>query len=575
MNKVIEQNEKYNLLSIRDEVHYLHENEWPRHLEGSLLESAVVEAINDFQVAREMAITSALGAIAVACQGLVDIEQPTGNKVTSSLMLLTIAESGERKTTVEKYFFKEIRQQQKFALEEYKNLYSEYEYKLSLYKDIESALRKKIKILVANNENTETIEQQLIDLKNAQQPQPLAKKFIYDDSTPQALVQGMNEGCKNACLVSSEANGIFNGKVFSELHLINTLWDGGDVTVDRVTKQSFILNNARLTLALMTQMSVIEHFLETRGAEARGMGFLARFLVVRPPSKAGYRDAQRNLTELKHLSNFNKRIGEILTTSLKNEDNNSPKITIKFNASSASLWREYSQAIENEMRINGVYEHYRDHASKLMDNITRVAGIVEFYEGKNNEITVETLNFSYGLCMRYSKHFLKYLAGEPAVVINANLLAQCLLKKCDKPNTNQMDVVDITPFSYNGIQIRNGNSTEFTRSYVLQFGSNVLRNSKNDYAALTNAMELLRRMGYVEKITNRSGELYKFCESTIFSSMVGTGHQLEEPMLKNGNEYTIESLPLFDDLIPYHPIEDSNMMSSNRYSRINYYIKVS
>jgi hypothetical protein len=158
--------------SIRDEVHFLRENEWPHYLEGSLLESAVVEASYDFQVSREMAITSALGAMAVACQGLIDIEQPTGNKIASSLMLLTIAESGERKTTIEKQFFKEIREQQKIALQDYVKLYSESEYKMSVYKDKESALRKKIKSLVMENENTEEIEKQLKDLSNSVQHFP-------------------------------------------------------------------------------------------------------------------------------------------------------------------------------------------------------------------------------------------------------------------------------------------------------------------------------------------------------------------------------------------------------------------
>ncbi len=564
-----EKNENHCLRSIRDEVHFLTENEWPHYLEGSLLESAVVEVMDDFQVTREMAVTSALGAIAVACQGLIDIEQPTGNKVTSSLMLLTIAESGERKTTIEKQFFKEIRNQQKIILQDFEKLNSEYEYKMLIYNEKESELRKKIRSLVKKNESTVEVEAQLKDLINAQTPLPLLKKFIYDDSTPQALVQGMNDGCKNACLVSSEANGIFNGKVFSELHLLNTLWDGGDVRVDRVTKKSFLLNNARLTLALMTQISVIEHFLETRGIEARGMGFLARFLVVRPPSRAGYRDAKRNLTELKYLDSFNKKIGEILTNSLNNEERNSPKQIMKFNASSSCLWKEYSQTIEDEMRMDGVYEHYRDHASKLMDNISRIAGIIEFYEGKNSEISVETLKFSYGLCMRYSKHFLKYLAGDPVVVINANLLAKFLLQRSDREVANSDKLM---PFYYNGIMVRRGKSIDFDITLIIQYGPNVLRSKKNDSAALKNAIELLRRLGYVKILSIRNQSVqYTFNESLVFSPL--NGNILDEPILKNGNEYTIDSLPLFDDLVPCDDINPNTISTDFRYGSTSYKIK--
>ena len=568
MTQITDKNEHQHLRSIRDEVHFQRENEWPHFLEGSLLESAVAEASYDFQVTREMAVTSALGAIAFACQGLIDIEQPTGNKVPSSLMLVTIAESGERKTTIEKQFFKAIREQQKVALQDYEKLYAEREYNISVYKDKESVLRKKLKSLLQKNESTEEIEKQLLDLKNKLEPLPSNRKFIYDDSTPPALVQGMSEGCKNACLASSEANGIFNGKVFSELHKLNTLWDGGDVIVDRVTKNSFILSNARLTLALMTQMSVIERFLDTRGPEARGMGFLARFLVVCPASKAGSRDATRNLSELKHLNSFNQRIRELLIKSLDNEDKNSPRETITFNASSEGLWRKISQDIENEMRVDCVYEHYRDHASKLMDNITRVAGIVEFFEGKNKEISIDTLQFAYSLCMRYSKHFLNYLAGKPKVVSDADLLAQFLIKHCDKNPDNKRNTLQ--PFVYHNRLIRKGRLTEFNHTLIKQYGPNVLRNSENDHAAMKNAIELLRRLGFVEKTASRDNDsTYVFNESLVLSTYAGS--KLEEPMLKNGNEYTIDSLPLFDDLVAY---QDSEFKDTNRWTKVSYAIKV-
>jgi hypothetical protein len=203
-----------------------------------------------------------------------------------------------------------------------------------------------------------------------------------------------------------------------------------------------------------------------------------------------------------------------------------------------------------------------------MDNITRVAGIIEFYEGKE-EISIETLKFSYSLCMRYSKHFLTYLAGEPTVVVNANTLARFLLEKCDKENSTPAK--DFKPFEYKNIQIREGKTVEFNQTDIVARGPYSLRNSKNDHAVFKNALELLIRMGYVGKMTERNYDQYKFSESLIFSTRGEDIHQLEVPMLKNGNEYTIESLPLFDDLMPYLPPEDS--YSFKRYNTIIYCIK--
>ena len=105
----------------------------------------------------------------------------------------------------------------------------------------------------------------------------------------------------------------------------------------------------------------------------------------------------------------------------------------------------------------------------------------------------------------------------------------------------------------------------------MQYGASVLRNSKNDHAALKNAIELLRRMGYVEHNKYIVGDIhYSFSESLILSA--GFGNQLPQPDLENGNEYTIESLPLFDDLIPYQ--ESNNRDVFSKFAGLDYKIKV-
>lgn len=55
---------------------------WPKFDEASLFQAAVTEAAGAVQVAPEMAITSALGAMATACQGLIDVRLPTNHKGT-------------------------------------------------------------------------------------------------------------------------------------------------------------------------------------------------------------------------------------------------------------------------------------------------------------------------------------------------------------------------------------------------------------------------------------------------------------------------------------------------------------
>ncbi len=606
---------------IREDVHLIGDSPWAEYDQNSLLESAVVEACDNLQVSREMALTTALGAMAIACQGLIDIRQPTGNVVNGGLMLLTIAESGERKTTTEKQFFKGLRDVQNEKLEDASREQKDYQKKFHVWKLKLSALQSTLKAAMKedaksenesdpdtfipqkdgtfeleerNNISIQKHEDNITKHLDKEPQQPKNNKFIYDDCTPQALVRSMSEGSKNACLVSSEANGIFNGKAFSELHLLNSLWDGGDVIVDRVSLTSFVLHNSRLTLALMTQMSVIEKFSKVKGEEARGMGFLARFLVVKAPTKAGSRDVNFPLTELKSLNKFNDRTRELINQSFDNEDNPDIKRTeITFNASSAQIWREYNQRIEDEMLEDGVYDYYRDHASKLMDNISRVAGVIQYFENGNTEITKETLKFSYDICMRYSKHFLTYLAGEPRAITLANMLAEDLIKIAIKERQEYIsnyykNEEERKRHSQNHIPTRENSSPKkhievecnikkcrlpyfcyFNKSDITRSGKSKLREDNNFNIAL----KILTKMNFVKKIDDTE---YFFCEfiemindrdinqprkenknrddqkdyHLIIQENIQYHEVIKTPdrSLKNGAEYTLNALPLYEQM---------------------------
>jgi Protein of unknown function (DUF3987) len=507
--------------------------EWPKYEEQSTFESAVTEATDQIQVAREMAITAALGAMATACQGLIDIKLPTNHVVQSSLMLLTIAESGERKTTLHNQFFKQLHQLQKQAFEKDADTYKKHEQDKLLWKHKQSALTSTYKALIKKNKSTSEI---LVDIDNhtkQEPPPPRYRKLLYDDTTPQALVQTMANSSPNACLLSSEANSVFSGHGLNELHHLNTLWSGGSVMVDRAGAPSIMLKDARLTLALMTQPSVIERFLSKRGAEARGMGFLARFLAVNPRVQAGHRQT-KVLGDLTHISKFNSRISELMESTLIKESEKGTRELIEFSSRAKVRWNTYHEEIESEMQENKVYFHYKDHASKLMDNISRVAGIIHKFEGNAGDIDELTLQFSYTLCRRYSNHYLTHLAGDPKVITHTNLLVEYLMRKAPKGFTSDHEI-------HNDKTLRPGTQYTFKWSEITQYGAYALRDPANNYANLNEALEILTRMGHVKQLHKE----YKFTEAIQISP--------DRIELKNGYEYTVSRLPLFDDQEYYQP----------------------
>jgi len=511
---------------------------WPSFSEHSLLEAAVAEAAREYQVPREMALMCAFGAMATACQTHVDVQLPTGHEVPTSLMLLTIAESGERKTTTQGYFFEAINRSNDDAHQVAEAASRDLRVRHQLWSTRKRHLER-VYIKHASLEDEAAAKAALDAVAEHVRAEPQnnrSGKFLYEDTTPQALVQMLYENTPNGCLLTSEANSIFSGKALGELDKLNTLWDGNSVIVDRISREGFILRNARLTLSLMAQPSVISRFMGKRGDEARGTGFLARFLVAKPAPMAGNRKDLK-LSELPRRRAFNARIREWLTHPAPDK-----RKTLLFSERAKDKWFEYSRYIEQQMQANGIYHYMKDHASKLLENTSRLAAILHAFEHKmenEREIDLATLEFCWRLSQNCSNHFIKHLANEPQIVTDTNLLAHHLLMhaKDHDPLAKKREITPNHP--YQGI------TTRVSLTHLKQFGPNSLRGRANS-ERLDAAIELLRKLGHIAK----EGSFYKFSESILLTH--------GEPDLKNGQNITIKELPLFSEQVQERSKTGSN-----------------
>ena len=518
---------------------------WPCFREHSLFEAAVTEASRERQVSREMAMMCAFGAMATACQGYVDVQMPTGHQVPTSLMLLTIADSGERKTTTQNYFFGTINalndaahRQNEAAMAEHRVVHRLW------YTDMRHLEREYVTFRRQNDEAEAEKARKAYEAHVRAEPRPpRSGKFLYEDTTPQALVLMLYENMPNACMLTSEANSIFSGKALGELDKLNTLWDGSSVIVDRISREGFTLQNARLTLALMAQPSVIARFMGRRGEEARGTGFLARFLVAKPRPMAGSREP-RTLSELPRQQAFNARLRERLETGVPQT-----RHILRFSEAAAALWYEHSRYLEAQMRENGLYHYAKDHASKLLENVSRLAAILHAFEyglDSDREIDAFTLTFCWTFAQLCSQHFTEYLANEPPLVADANVLVNFLLRMAAEEPRNDEDarnkkaakhkeaLRDNRPLPYEPLpnRLRPGIQTHFTLTTIKQRGPTCFRGRANA-ERLEATLDLLIKLGHIKK----EGSLYRFSEALLLTS--------GEPQLKNGEIVTIKELPLF------------------------------
>jgi len=498
---------------------------WPHYRENSLLEGAAITASDHVQVAYDMAVSSALGVMSAACQGLVDVTYPNNHVVPTSLMMLTIAESGDRKTAVDNVFCEPLKAFEKLKEIENRQARAHYQRELNNWKLKEKALNKALSKRFQAGDETESIEAALHEL-DAQRPQPPTNyKLIYNNTTPSALAFGMHENMPLAFLLSDEAGSLLQGQALRDLYLFNSLWSGSDITVDRRTSESFILSDSRLSASLMVQPAILKRFMDKRGDEAHDSGFFARFLVSYPEPQL---ESQENLSSPitgDDIDRFQARVHERLEMSIRAIEEGRPKTKLEFTAAATSLWKKLYTHIHRERRQDRLYAHARSHAGKLMDNISRVAAIVHTFENENYEskISSEDLLYAYSLCRHYSRNYLTYIAGDPKVVRLANMLVRAIRK-----------------YGFRNANIAPGIYT-FSRSDITKNANQDLRKHEN----IEDALKLLTRLGHIRAYSDRGGQNYELRE--VITLKGG-----QEPEIKNGEEYYVEELPRFSEQETYH-----------------------
>ncbi|EJR8330391.1 DUF3987 domain-containing protein, partial [Escherichia coli] len=244
-------------------------DEFPLSSLPPLIRDAVIEAQQITQAPLGLVAASALGAVSLVCQNLIDVCRLNTLRGPVSLFFLTLAESGERKTAVDKLLMKPLYQQEM-------QLYSRYKSELAVWKNKEELLKAQKKALLSklNKElrkgadESETLRQLEVLQKNSAE-EPVRYKFIFNDATTAAIKNQLCGKWRSVGIMSDEAGIIFDGYTLSELPFINKMWDGSVLSVDRKNEPEQMIENARMTLSLMVQPGLFDRYMERKGSVAR------------------------------------------------------------------------------------------------------------------------------------------------------------------------------------------------------------------------------------------------------------------------------------------------------------------
>lgn len=110
-----------------------------------LFTGSVISVIKRTQAPTDLVLMSALSTLSVVSQGLIDVERPNLGPGPVGVYTITVAESGERKSSVARCFEKPIHDFQRHENDRYMERLSEYEIEKEIFDEEVKAIRKEIK----------------------------------------------------------------------------------------------------------------------------------------------------------------------------------------------------------------------------------------------------------------------------------------------------------------------------------------------------------------------------------------------------------------------------------------------
>tara|TARA_Y100001973_G_C5192720_1_gene332068 strand:+ start:973 stop:2616 length:1644 start_codon:yes stop_codon:yes gene_type:complete len=420
-----------------------------------VISEAVEEVRRYMQAPTALIAASALTSASIATQACFDVQRDRVLQGPSSLFLLTIAESGERKSSCDKLFSSAIDDFEREVQQRVAEKGQEYDAKLMAWNIETKAIESGIKAAVRSRDEEEkkTWDSRLLKHHREKPKKTRIPKLIYCDTTAEALASGLGQEWPSAAIISNEGSIIFgsygmnNEKIAHSTGFYCTLWDGGSPRIDRRTSNSFTVRDARLTIGIQVQLPIIRDFICRTSSTTRGGGFLSRFLIAWPQSTQGTRLYVEPPLTNPCLDRFNSTIAMLMKRGINVHANGGVATTmLSLSDKARSLWIDYANETEKQLLPYAELASIRDLGSKSAENIARLACIFQaLTDPDSREISLGQLENATRLGGWYLNESLRFFEDGDAAHEEQQLLIleDWLRKTSTESNTRFVLLRDI------------------------------------------------------------------------------------------------------------------------------------
>lgn len=368
-----------------------------------VLSNAINDISSALQCSEALPAQAILAVCSLAVQGHTDVEID-GRIYPTSNFFLTVAESGERKSAVDKIVMAPVREREEELRAEIRQQRADYAMKMKI--------RKKQESLAMNSDDP---EMSMRALGPAPLP-PLDDMLTCEEPTFEGLQLKLLAGQPSIGLFSDEGGRMLGGHAMSRENQqktgagLSNLSDGKPVTRTRAGDGSSVLVGRRLTTHLMVQPVISNQFL---GNELlMGQGLLSRFLVAHPESTIGKRPYSNvNLKMSVALKRFHAAISYLLKEALPIREGTANELdppSLGLSKEAKAAWIDFHNQVEDGMADGGKYATIRGFAAKSAEHVARLACVItvvdnpeaEYIPRRWVESAIQVLNYHLSEALR-------------------------------------------------------------------------------------------------------------------------------------------------------------------------------
>lgn len=416
---------------------------------GPTMRVAAEAIANKVQAPIELAAQSVLSTAALAAQAHFDIRLPYGQNRPCSLFFVTVAASGDRKSTTDNEANWPVRVREKRLREEYDVLFRDWKLDHAAW----SASKRKIEndAKIEHDERRERLKE-----LGDEPARPLAPVLTSGDVTPDGLTRNWSFMHGALGVFSAEGGQFTAGHGMNDDNRLRTaailsgLWDGNGVVRIRAGDGVTTLSGRRLSAHLMIQPDAAAGFLSDR--TLRDQGLLSRVLLAAPVSIAGRRMYRKaSVADEQAIAAYGNRVLALLekTPRCLGAPNELDPMILTLTAEAEDKWVKFFNHVEAECGADGDLKVIRDVAAKAAENAARIAAVVAVIENAAaSQIDIQAMLSGIALADWYLREALRlaHAARLDPKLTRAQALLDWLRAR-ERPEIGFRDILQCGPTS--------------------------------------------------------------------------------------------------------------------------------